>query len=157
MSKLRLVAPALAASLALGIGTSAYAAQPATVVTQGSTYSGPVSIVSGPAATNVLAPGNYTFATSLTPRTFGVGSYLGILNLRVSADGTVGGFFRYEDSSQTATVVGGLTNGNLWISYGPGLGSNHIVGHIENGKIVGTTYFSGQTYDFVGSQRSPAI
>jgi hypothetical protein len=138
MSKFRFALPALAASLVLAMGTGAYAERTSTDGTS-------------------LAPGNYTFATSLTPRTFGVGSYLGILNLRVSADGTVGGYFRYEDSSQSATVVGGLTNGNLWIDYGPGLGSNHIVGHIENGKIVGTTYFSGQTYDFVGSQRSPAI
>jgi hypothetical protein len=142
MSKLRLVTAALAASLALGMGTGAYAAP---------------SLVSGPAPTNSLAPGNYTFATSLTPRYFGGGAYLGILNLRVSADGTIGGFFRYEDSSNVADVVGGVSNGNLWINYGPGLGSNHIVGHVENGKILGSTYFAGQPYEFTASQRTPAI
>jgi hypothetical protein len=156
MSKLRLVAPALAASLALGIGTGAYAAQPATLDAQASTYSGP-RLISGASSANVLAPGSYTFATSLTPRYFGGGSYLGILNLRVAADGTIGGFFRYEDSSDIATVVGGMSKGNLWINYGPGLGSNHIFGRVDNGKIVGSTYFSGQPYDFVASQRTPGI
>jgi len=148
MSKLRLVTTALAASLTLGMGTGAYAAQPPTIVTQATSYSGP---------SDRLAPGTYTFATSLTPRYFGGGAYLGILNLRVAADGTIGGFFRYEDSSDVANVVGGLSNGNLWINYGPGLGSNHIFGHIENGKIVGSTYFAGQPYEFSATQRTPAI
>jgi hypothetical protein len=145
MSKLRLATTALAASLALGMGTAAYAAQSWT----SDTYT--VTDLS------TLAPGNYTFATSLTPRYFGGGAYLGVLNLRVSADGTIGGFFRYEDSSQVADVVGGMSHGNLWINYGPGLGSNHIFGHVENGKIVGSTYFAGQPYEFSATQRTPAI
>jgi len=157
MSKLRLVTTALAASLTLGMGTGAYAAQPLTIDTQPTVYSGPASLRPGSAPTNSLAPGTYTFATSLTPRYFGGGSYLGILNLRVAADGTIGGFFRYEDSSDIATVVGGMSKGNLWINYGPGLGSNHIFGRVDNGKIVGSTYFSGQPYDFVASQRTPGI
>jgi hypothetical protein len=157
MSTLRLVVPALAASLALSLGTGADAAQPPTTVTQPTTYSGPSVSGPNPSSTNVLAPGNYTFATSLTPRYFGGGSYLGVMNLRVAADGTIGGFFRYEDSSQIATVVGGMSKGDLWINYGPGLGSNHIFGRVDNGKIVGSTYFSGQPYDFVASQRTPGI
>jgi hypothetical protein len=146
MSKHALLATALASSLVLGMGTGAYAQQIDTV------RSGPRFV-----DTNALAPGSYTFATSLTPRYFGGGSYLGVLNLRVAADGTIGGFFRYEDSSDIATVVGGMSKGNLWINYGPGLGSNHIFGRVDNGKIVGSTYFSGQPYDFVASQRTPAI
>jgi hypothetical protein len=156
MSTLRLAATTLAAILTFGMGSDAYAAQPATTVIQGGSFSGPgKSLVSEP--TDRLAPGSYTFATSLTPRYFGAGAYLGILNLRVSADGTIGGFFRYEGSSHLADVVGGMSDGNVWMNYGPGLGSNHIVGHIENGKIVGSTYFAGQPYDFAASQRTPGI
>jgi hypothetical protein len=57
--------------------------------------------------------------------------------------------------SPTSSVA--CPDGNVWMNYGPGLGSNHIVGHIENGKIVGSTYFAGQPYDFAASQRTPGI
>jgi hypothetical protein len=146
MSKHALLATALASSLVLGLGMGADAQQ------QNYTVSSPRVV-----DTHTLAPGRYTFATALSPRYFGGGAYVGILNLRVSPDGTIGGFFRYEGESQIATVVGGVTKGNLWLDYGPGLGANHIFGRIENGKIVGSTYFAGQPYDFVASQRTPGV
>jgi opacity protein-like surface antigen len=104
-----------------------------------------------------LSAGSYTFETYLTPKYIGGGSYEGVLRLRVDADGTMNGLFRNIDYGQFHTVVGGETNGSVWLDLGSNSSTRLINAHVENGSIVGGVYYLGQPYTFVAKPSQPHL
>lgn len=107
-----------------------------------------------PAVTGSAAAAGQTpvahFATAMTELYSASGPYTGALDLRVSADGIVNGYYFPADySSSFVPVVGGKTGNSIWLDIGSAA-ITHVDGRIENGVIVGTAFTGNNTqYTFV--------
>jgi hypothetical protein len=106
---------------------------------------------------------NYT--TVLTERlpNLSISGYSGSLRLSIASDGKVNGYYIPDDNMAFVPVVGGLTNGQLWITVGD-MGRMQINATVgKDGTMVGTAIedipaqsengSAGQTltYDFVAT------
>jgi len=103
------------------------------------------------AAETGLAPGTYTYATTLTPQFYGAGAYEGVLRLTVANDGGIFGYFRYDDAGTVRSVVGGVTGNRIWLDLGGNVSTVPINGTVENGKILGGLYDGRQPFEFVAT------
>jgi len=94
----------------------------------------------------VVSVDNQKFDTSLVAldRPAG-GAYEGTLNLSISPDGIVYGWFR-DDRSELRTVTGGLDGDQIWLDIGS-RNPLHISGTYRDGIIVGYAHLD-QTYEF---------
>jgi hypothetical protein len=113
--------------------------------------SAPASAVTapGPASTQSV-----TFDTALAPQYFGAGEYDGVLQLSISPDGSVNGWYRPVDAGMLRTVIGGLDGDRLWLSLGFGSPTPYsIYATYDAGKIVGSTYFGNQVYTFTATPK----
>jgi hypothetical protein len=90
---------------------------------------------------------NQKFETSLVAvdRPTG-GAFEGTLNLTISADGIVSGWFRDDGRSSLRTVTGGVEGDQIWLEIGSRQ-AFHIDGTYRNGVIVGYTHLD-QNYEF---------
>jgi hypothetical protein len=60
----------------------------------------------------------YNLRTRIVEQSPGVGEYDGSLQLHVSADGYVSGFYRPDDNPRFVPVTGGVSNDRFWIDIG---------------------------------------
>jgi hypothetical protein len=83
--------------------------------------------------------------TQLVPP-LGAGYYEGTLQLTVSKDGIVQGYYR-PNGENFHPVTGGLNGDKIWldISYQGGL---HVDGVLKGGRIVGSTFIGTRLWDF---------
>jgi hypothetical protein len=80
----------------------------------------------------------YDLRTRIVEQSPSVGEYDGSLQLHVSADGIVSGFYRADDNPRFIPVTGGLTGSQFWIDIGTF--ASHPLrfsGTFTNGKIDG--------------------
>ena len=91
-----------------------------------------------------------TYATTFTPQ-YQVGSYTGILKLTIAPDGVVSGVFRNQDVGLFTPVTGGLEGGDRIHLDFKWIGQVHVVGKFDGTKIVGSTYYGGQIYNFAAT------
>ncbi len=91
-----------------------------------------------------------TYATTFTPQ-HRVGSYTGILKLTITPDGIVSGVFRNQDVGSFTPVTGGLEGGDRIHLDFKWIGQVHVVGKFDGTKIVGSTIYDGQVYDFAAT------
>jgi hypothetical protein len=77
------------------------------------------------------------------------GAYEGTLDLTISADGLVQGWFRDDERSVLQTVTGGVDGDEIWLDIGA-RHDLHVTGTYRNGVIIGYT-FLGQNYRFVAT------
>lgn len=106
------------------------------------------------AAPALAVPGDVapqpTYATTFTAE-HQVGSYTGILKLTIAPDGIVSGQFRNQDSGIFTPVTGGLEGGDRIHLDFKWIGPVHITGKFDGTKIVGSTFYNGQLYDFAAT------
>ncbi|HET7813600.1 MAG TPA: hypothetical protein VFL13_04440 [Candidatus Baltobacteraceae bacterium] len=90
----------------------------------------PLSAIAAP------APSVVHYATSLTPLHENA-PYTGSLELTYAPDGTIHGYYFPSDySAMFVPVVGGLSDGNIWLE----IGTDNVVrvqGHLHDGVIDG--------------------
>jgi hypothetical protein len=105
------------------------------------------------AASTTLALAPITGATSVNlttefrPSETG-GEYDGTLQLHVSRDGIVSGFYRPSDGS-FVPVEGGLDGEKLWLDFG-WRGRVHITGTFDGRSLDGGAFFDRQPWTFTG-------
>jgi hypothetical protein len=123
--KTRILAAALAAGLGIAGGLPAIAATTTTQVP--------------------ITAQHLNLESTLAPD-YGVGVYEGTLDLTISPEGIVTGWYR-PNNEEYKQVTGGLSGDNIWLDIGY-FGRLHIAGKFENGKIVATTFLQDETYTF---------
>ena len=89
--------------------------------------------------------------TKLIPP-LGAGNYEGTLQLTVSKNGIVNGYYRPNGESFNS-VVGGLNGDEIWLDIGYN-GGMHISGRLQGGKIVGSTFIGTRLFDFKASPQT---
>jgi len=129
MNTLRTMAAALA--LGFGLATAAPAfAFPTTVDTNGTQH--------------------VTMDTLTTPMGAGIGGFDGTLQLTISRDGIVNGYFRYDNGTVLHQVTGGVDNGQIWLNIW-GDQNFHVSGRLDGGRIVGSTILDTRFYNFTAT------
>ena len=79
---------------------------------------------------------SYQLQTRIVEQAPGVGEFDGALQLRVSTDGIVSGFYRPADAPRFIPVSGGVTGDRLWLEIGTfAAHPMHFNGTFRNGKI----------------------
>ena len=97
--------------------------------------------VTGKGGPPVEAPGSYTFHTQLVDdRFYSAGAYEGVLNIKLSSDGTLNGTYRPIDSGMPQIVTGGVEGDNVWLDVG--FNRFHVTGTFVEGRIVGYTHLT---------------
>lgn len=92
------------------------------------------------------------YSTAMTALFGSSAPYSGALDLTVTSDGIVRGYyFPADQSSMYVPVVGGRAGDRIWFDIGS-TGSVHVDGRLQNGVIVGTAFdkTNGQ-FSFVGN------
>jgi hypothetical protein len=104
--------------------------------------------VAGAVTQNSIVPiENQKFETTLVALDRSTaGAYEGTLNLTISPDGIVQGWFRDDERSGLRTVTGGVDGDQIWLDIGA-TRELHISGSYRNGVIVGYTFLN-QNYRF---------
>jgi hypothetical protein len=74
------------------------------------------------------------------------GFYGGSLQLTITPDGIVNGYYRPDDGS-FHTVTGGLNGNQIWFDIGY-QGGMHITGTLTGDQIVGGTFIGDRLFDF---------
>jgi len=77
-----------------------------------------VASVAPVAANATAANRTYDIRTRIVEQAPSVGEYDGLLQLRVSADGIVSGYYRPDDNPRFVPVTGGVSGGRFWIDIG---------------------------------------
>jgi hypothetical protein len=127
-----------------------------------------IALSSAPSPTLAQAAQQSTYTTMLTEKHPSPSSsgYTGSLRLTIASDGRVSGYYIPDDQADFIPVVGGMTNGALWLSVGDAgrLQIDATLG--QDGSMVGTaTELSADvadsgsfgppiTYEFVAKQSS---
>lgn len=96
-----------------------------------------------PAGATVQTGSALHYSTSITQLHGASGPFTGALDLTVSADGIVNGYyFPADGSAMFVQVVGGRNADRVWLD----IGTNPIIrveGRLQNGNITGTAITSG--------------
>ncbi|HEY8298064.1 MAG TPA: hypothetical protein VIG32_08600 [Candidatus Baltobacteraceae bacterium] len=98
------------------------------------------ALLAGAPAGVAASPSNAaTYYTTQFVQLYGSpGPYSGTLQLRISPDNIISGYYRAEDGQGPfVTVTGGRSGKDIWLDIGPN-GAIQIRGSLERGKIVGT-------------------
>jgi hypothetical protein len=103
-----------------------------------------------PAAVAAETSSTAHYSTSMIELYGGTAPYSGALDLTVSANGIVNGYYFPADySAMFVPVVGGKNGDSIWLDIGSSQ-ITHIDGRVENGAIVGTAFSTANTqYTFV--------
>lgn len=113
-----------------------------------------VAAVPGGASAEQAASAAHYY-TSMTELYGSTSPYSGALDLSVSPNGIVNGYYFPADySSMYVPVVGGKSGNTIWLDIGSSQ-ITHIEGRVENGAIVGTAFTGANAqYTFVAKPTS---
>ncbi len=92
------------------------------------------------------------FNTTISPL-WGFGApWSGTLQLTVTPDDIINGYYRPADTGAFVPVTGGRNGDEVWFDIGA-RGRTHVQGTLHNGTIVGTAHEDGSvdSYKFVAS------
>lgn len=97
------------------------------------------------AAANRPDPPTAHYATSMTELYGSLAPYNGSLELQITPDGIVNGYYFPEDySSILVPVVGGKSGDTIWFDIGSSQ-LMHVDGRLKDGIIVGTAFTGANT------------
>ncbi|MEO6914073.1 MAG: hypothetical protein ABI182_08655 [Candidatus Baltobacteraceae bacterium] len=82
-----------------------------------------------------------TYSTALTQQFGSPYPYSGKLQIRISDDGIVSGYYRPADNQSFETVTGGRSGDQIWLNIGQS-GDLQITGNFVKGAIVGSAFAS---------------
>jgi len=107
------------------------------------------------AVQGVGVPAQHLQLTTTLTQQYGVGEYDGTMDLTISSDGIVNGYYR-PNGERIVTVTGGVdsSNGNIWLDFGF-KGRLHVSGTLQNGTIAGATLIKGNVYEFKAQPATP--
>jgi hypothetical protein len=96
------------------------------------------------------APSTAHYSTAMTELYGSNSPYTGALDLTVTADGIIHGYYFPADySAMFVPVVGGRSGDSIWFDIGSSQ-ITHIDGRLQDGAIVGTAFTSANAqYTFV--------
>jgi hypothetical protein len=102
------------------------------------------------AASAAQAPSAAHYSTSMTELYGGNSPYTGALDITVSANGIVNGYYFPADySTMFVPVVGGKNGDSIWLDIGSSQ-ITHVEARVEDGALVGTAFTSANAqYTFV--------
>ena len=95
------------------------------------------AVLTLPAA--AATPTTYTTTLTETLPTPTVGEFDGKLQLTISPDGVISGYYVPEYDGDFTPVTGGIQDGNYWLDIGGGVSSLHVTGRVAaDGSLIGT-------------------
>lgn len=101
------------------------------------------------ASVTAAQPTRVAYATSLTEQFGSPIPWTGTLQLTVSPDGIINGYYRPSGDANLIEVTGGRTGANLWLDIGTS-GDLHVTATMRGARMVGTAFSedSSRLFDF---------
>ncbi|MDQ2680767.1 MAG: hypothetical protein M3Y21_07080 [Candidatus Eremiobacteraeota bacterium] len=95
------------------------------------------ALIALPMSAHAAQPLSKTYSTSLTEQFGSPYPYSGTLQIQVSDDGIVSGYYRPADSGSFETVTGGRQGDQIWLNIGQS-GDLRVTGNFVKDAIVGS-------------------
>lgn len=116
-----------------------------TTILRGAAFAVALALAGAPAISNGATAYNTNetlhvdYNTSIAPL-FGFGyPWSGKLQLTITPDGIINGYYRPDDNQAFIPVTGGRDGQNVWLEIGQ-MGRLHVTGTLQRGRIVGTAF-----------------